>query len=452
MKQRFVAASLVSGLLSATTSCSDARPVSLVSADAGSSLCATSRATTEAIIVVPSVVTMRRRGLHAKVRPGSGLTCQWSMINGEITSGTHGTEISFTAGEPGTATIACDAADGSGRQEREIEVRPYGLELIAGQPSVSGHRDGLHALFHEPRAADVDADGIIYVPEPMNRDVRKVWPDGCTETIAGAPGVLGAEDGPALQARFSKPVGVALDGEGNLFIIDERNATLRVLTREGVVRTLVGRAEEVGSQDGDGTVARLRIPTGVYFVSPGMLLVGDYGNNVIRRVAYTSDWTARVETVAGDASDPNPRAQDGEGAAIRFWGPHDVTPDGQGGFLVADNGARSVRRLTFNGQLPRVTTLGTRGAFHWPRDVALDPQGRVLVAESGSGVVSLISPDQSVSVLVGARDDKRLVLGNLASARMSGPTSITMDALGDFVLVDAGAHVVLRLRYNTDEP
>ena len=78
-------------------------------------------------------------------------------------------------------------------------------------------------------------------------------------TLAGAAGVSGEADGTASAARFAVPFGVAVDTNGNVYVADYGNDTLRKVTPAGVVTTLAGLAQSPGSTDGTGRAARFSL-------------------------------------------------------------------------------------------------------------------------------------------------------------------------------------------------
>jgi len=82
-------------------------------------------------------------------------------------------------------------------------------------------------------------------------------------TVAGVLETPGFNDGAALSSRFFNPHGIAVDGEGNLFIADRYNHTIRKISVTGMVTTLAGKAGYSGSQDGQGETARFNEPWGI---------------------------------------------------------------------------------------------------------------------------------------------------------------------------------------------
>ncbi len=77
-------------------------------------------------------------------------------------------------------------------------------------------------------------------------------------TISTLAGVApGSADGTGTAARFFGPSNVAVDGSGNLYVVDGSNHTIRKITPAGVVTTLAGLAGHLGFVDGTGSAALL---------------------------------------------------------------------------------------------------------------------------------------------------------------------------------------------------
>jgi hypothetical protein len=105
-------------------------------------------------------------------------------------------------------------------------------------------------------------------------------------TLAGRAGVSGSANGTGSAARFSGPIGVALDSAGSLYVADANNNTIRKVTPVGtnwVVTTLAGSAGTEGTVDGTGSAARFNLPCGVAVDTNGNVYVTDVLNDTIRK-------------------------------------------------------------------------------------------------------------------------------------------------------------------------
>jgi hypothetical protein len=187
-------------------------------------------------------------------------------------------------------------ADSSNNTIRKIT--PAGVvTTLAGVAGSSGSADGTGAAarFNYPWGMAVDGAGNVFVAD--NNTIRKVTPSGVVTTLAGSAAAdPGSADGTGAAARFNSPSGVAVDGAGNVFVAD--NNTIRKVTPSGVVTTLAGTAGLSGSADGTGAAARFNEPLGVAVDGAGNLFVADTGNNTIRKISASGVVTTIVGVAA----------------------------------------------------------------------------------------------------------------------------------------------------------
>jgi len=106
-------------------------------------------------------------------------------------------------------------------------------------------------------------------------------------TLAGRAGIAGSADGTNSAARFGAGFGgLAVDTNGNVYVADFNNETIRKVTPVGtnwVVTTLAGLAGVAGAIDGTGSAARFNHPNGLSLDTAGNLYVEDDGNDTIRK-------------------------------------------------------------------------------------------------------------------------------------------------------------------------
>ena len=120
---------------------------------------------------------------------------------------------------------------------------------------------------------------------------------GVITTVAGTGGGFSGDGGPAVQAQLRGPAGVAVDGAGNLFIADSFNDRIRKVDSAGVITTVAGTGRTgFGGDGGPAVNARLSRPSGVAVDGAGNLFFADSGNDRIRKVDSAS---GSITTVAG---------------------------------------------------------------------------------------------------------------------------------------------------------
>ncbi len=154
---------------------------------------------------------------------------------------------------------------------------------LAGQAGMTGSVDGSgsQARFNAPHGVATDHAGNVYVSDSANGTIRKITPGGVASTLAGLPGYSGNTDGNGHDARFGNPQGLAVDNQGNIYVADTGNNTVRKITPLGVVTTLAGLAGAGGA----GADARFNSPGGVAADSAGNVYVADTNNHTVRKIA-----------------------------------------------------------------------------------------------------------------------------------------------------------------------
>ena len=162
---------------------------------------------------------------------------------------------------------------------------------LAGDALNFGFVDGVgaQALFDTPFGIAVDSGGTLFVTDWGNHAIRQITPVGTnwvTETIAGFTGTMGTNDGSGSEAMFNFPAGIDIDHAHNLYLTDQYNHTIRKMTPGGIdwtVSTVGGAPLQPGSADGIGDAARFNKPWGVAVDRDGNLFIADYGNHTIRK-------------------------------------------------------------------------------------------------------------------------------------------------------------------------
>lgn len=177
---------------------------------------------------------------------------------------------------------------------------------------------GQQAGLKEPSGLAMDAAGNLYVADTGNDKVKRITPEGVVTTLAGT-GRSGFANGPALSALFKKPEGIAVTASGVVFVADTGNDLLRVI-EGGAVSTFAGTGHP-GRVDGASAVAEFKSPVGLALDGAGDLIVADCGNNAIRRVS-----AGMVTTIAGTG---HPGFADGPPlAAVEYKQPSGVAVEG----------------------------------------------------------------------------------------------------------------------------
>jgi WD40 repeat protein len=322
------------------------------------------------------------------------------------------------------------------------------VTTLAGIPGQANGTDGAAkvAQFSEPAGVAVDDHGNVYVADCWNTSIRKITPDGQVITLAGAAGQAGSSDGTGAAALFGYPQGVAVDDKGNIYVADTCNALIRKITRDGDVTTVAGSANNQGSNDGTGRNAQFSEPTGVAVDGDGNIYVADYGNSTIRKIAQTGE----VTTLAGNANDLG--SCDGVGKNAHFRYPTGVAADAGGNVYVADSGNNIIRKITPDGI---VTTLagnvqhagradgkGAEARFNKPLGVAMDGNGNLYVTDAGNDTIRKITADGVVTTVAGLAGYTGTNNGSGDAARFFRPNGVAVDAKGDIYVGDTHNQII----------
>ena len=187
-------------------------------------------------------------------------------------------------------SIAADAGGNLIAMDRSYiyKIAPTGAITLLGNANIENH-ELAEPLFEEQFHIAVDRDGMIFVADKTADIILKMTTDGSFTLVAGVPNEAGAMDGPTDKAQFKAPQGLALDHDGNIYVADSGNHTIRRIARGGGVSTLAGMHGKRGTRDGHGTSARLDSPASIAIDSAGTLYVTNGTDNLIRKISTAGE-------------------------------------------------------------------------------------------------------------------------------------------------------------------
>ena len=251
----------------------------------------------------------------------------------------QGTSASFYRPKGVTVDVIGNVyvADAANTRIRKITASGNVTTLAGGS---YGYADGqgTSAGFNWPVGVAVDKSGNVYVADSLGHRIRKITPSGNVSTLAGS-GSIGYADGLGSSASFNRPGGVAADGNGNVYVADSDNNRVRKIAPNGMVATLAGSGT-AGYADGQGSSASFNRPLGVAVDGSGSVYVADANNSRIRKI--TANGT--VSTLAGGDSG----YADGSGSSAKFYYPIGIAVDENDNLYVADYGDSRIRKITIS--------------------------------------------------------------------------------------------------------
>lgn len=177
------------------------------------------------------------------------------------------------------------------------------ITTFAGNGNAADFGDGgpaTSASLNSPEGLAIDNAGNIYVADTASHRIRKITPDGTITTVAGnGSGGFQGDGGPATAASLYYPKGIAVDPlSGNLYIADWLNSRIRVVTPDGKIYTVAGNGQYAYYGDGGpATSAALRFPWGIAVDASGKVYVADDENSTIRLLTPVLPLVSAVPSV-----------------------------------------------------------------------------------------------------------------------------------------------------------
>lgn len=348
-------------------------------------------------------------------------------------------------------------ADTNNERIRRVDAGTQVITTVAGdgtrcasstQPCGDGG-PAVNAQLYGPQGIAFDGLGNLYIADTQNHRIRRVDTGGTITASVGTGTCCDFGDGgAATSAWLDQPLGVTVDGLGNLFLTDN-DRVRRVDATTGVITAwagLIGGAAFGFTGDGGlATAARLYGPSGVAVDGLGNLFVADTSNHRIRRVDAT---TTVITTVAGSGT----LGLSGDGGAAtsaRLSPPEAVTVDGLGNIYIATQDSRICRVDRGTGVISTVAGTGDQGfngddqaatsaQLHSPSGVAVDGLGNVYIADTFNERIRRVDATTGVITTVAGNGMYGSSGDNLpaTSAQLGHPWGMAVDGLGNLYIAD----------------
>ncbi len=282
----------------------------------------------------------------------------------------------------------------------------YTIDTIAGsERGYSG--DGgpaTAASLTRPTGIAIDNQGNIYIADRDNRRIRKIDSNGNITTVAGDGSENSTGDGGlAGEAQLVSAYGLTVDNAGNVYFSEHLNHKVRRIDVTGFITTIAGNGLAGFSGDGDfSTSAQLDTPKGLAVDDAGNVYIADSGNHRIRKI----ETTGIISTVAGDGQ----TKKTGESIVGPIYG---GTYGGDGWFAV-------------------------RAQLNFPNDVAVDSLGNLYIADTNNNRLRMVSQG-FISTIAGNGDTQLLY----------SPVNVTVSPNNAIYIADTYNHRI-RLLENSE--
>ena len=310
-------------------------------------------------------ITGLRLGFSTVTISGEGLVTVVTVAVVGITAGITGWEPTGVALDSAGKLYLANTGTHVILSAPSLEQSPTPYAGIQENP---GWRDDLrlNALFNSPSFLTLNqANETLYVSDGANHRIRQVDPgeQGQVRTLAGT-GQIGSRDGEVSLARFNNPQGIGLDDQGYLWIADSDNHIIRRINlATDQVETIAGRPGQAGSADGSGGQARFDSPAGLAVATEPLALQLERER--------TGAPPPPVSVIVADTGNGLVRRV-GEDGKVETLGVTDTAASGKGPSpVVAGRGSAPFR-------------------FTSPVGVAVDSFGNIYVSESDTGRVKVV--------------------------------------------------------------
>ncbi|HVW10911.1 MAG TPA: IPT/TIG domain-containing protein [Bryobacteraceae bacterium] len=341
-----------------------------------------------------------------------------------------------------TSSLVCGLLIASG----SLFAQQYTMTTVGGTGVAGWYGDtgpALSAQFYHPIRVALDSAGDIYLNDLGNSSVRIISPDGVVNSITGngSPGYSG-DGGSAIGAQLSSPHDIALDSNNNLYIADTGNHRIRMVSG-GKISTFAGTGASGPQNDplGDGGPAinaQFITPTGVAVDRAGNVYVSDIGNATVRKI--TPDGIITRFAGTGFLSFGAYEGEGGPATQALLGVPYSLTTDNAGNLYIVDTGLSRLFRIGPDGNIHTV-----RENFS-AQNCAIDPAGNIYAADPDQNTVDKITTNGTLLWIGGDGISAYAGDGSVAtSGSMSQPYGVAVDANGNILVAESGNAIIRKL-------
>ena len=274
------------------------------------------------------------------------------------------------------------------------------ISTIAGVGAAGYSGDGGSAILAKlknPSGIAVDSAGNVFFADMGNNRIRKISASGTITTVAGTGAArFSGDGGPAASAAINHAEGIAVDSKRDIYVSDTGNNRIRMIDAAGIIKTVAGTGAAGFSGDGGPAIsAKLNRPVGIALDAAGKLYIADCYNQRVRVVG-----SGGITTLAGDGM-PGLSGDGGHAmsASLRF--PSGVSVTAAGTVYIADWHNQGVRVVNTSGTINTMAGTGVAGFYgdgaaagnaglRYPFGLTTDSKGNIFIADSKNNRIRMI--------------------------------------------------------------
>lgn len=319
--------------------------------------------------------------------------------------------------------------------------KKWTVSTIAGDGRpVFAEGNAFNASLRLPNDVVINNEGTLYIADMLNHRIRMLKA-GNLSTLAGN-GTEDTQNGEGTKAGFSLPGRLAIDKEGNLYILDLLDARIRKVTPAGMVTTHAGEVEK-GFRNGPAGNARFAPASGIVADRGGNLFLSDAGNHRLRKVSSEGE----VTTFAGTG---NNGFANGNIQSAEFSYPHGLLIDKQQNLYVADQ--TQIRKITHSGWVSTFAGKEKPGfadgpaqdaMFSFISGMVMDLQGNIYLTDEHR--IRKVTTSGEVTTIAGSMAGYDN--GEGSSARFDTPQGIAIDGKGNLYVADSHNHRIRKISH-----
>jgi sugar lactone lactonase YvrE len=323
---------------------------------------------------------------------------------------------------------------------RQVDKRAVDVIIATFTGISDGHYGGV----------DIHSSGDIYLGDYQNKVIKHIdGRTGVTSIIAGTGHEDYNGDGlRSLSTNICSPLGVAVDESRNVYFTDFDNNRVRMISSStGLVTTVVGTGEAGYNGDGfSSSSATLTNPVGVALDGQGNLYVADSGNHRVRRVDLSS---LEISTIAG-TDQIGYNGDDIAATSATLNSPHSIAFDPVGNIYFTDRLNNRIRKINSEtGVISTVAGTGVAGyssndvvatsaMLHLPRGIAFDESANLYIEDGEDNRVRNINAATGIMTTLFQKDSTSYKLERIPAifATMTSPSDLEESSSGSLFVTE----------------